>query len=269
MAKVRQQVRGEMRAEKRNFSLNDQPLKPVNARAGRLVVTVLIVLGIFGSAAANKEDIANYVNRPMTKVRIENQWQQVTESEVSHVLSGFMGTGFFNLDTTGIKNELEKMSWVEFASVKRIWPDTLSLAINEEKAIARWGEDGYLSNTGKVFVPTSPAVNQLLPQLTGPEGSQIQVMQQYLALNQLLLPEDLRMTELSLSERGSWNLILNETIQMSAGKEDAFENLSRFVKVLLNQSDFDLSQIASVDLRYRNGFAIKNVESELSGVAVR
>jgi cell division protein FtsQ len=258
-----------MRAEKRSFSNSSQPLKPVNKKVGRIIFGSIVLLISVYSLLAKGPDLAAYVNRPVSKIRIENQWQQITEAQVSGVLSKFMGTGFFNLDTQGIKKELESMSWVRFASVKRVWPDIIALDIREEKAIARWGDGAYLNQAGEVFRPSVAATNLSLPLLSGPKDTQTQVMQQYLSLSQLLLPEDLRLTELALSPRGSWELTLNESIRVSAGRFNAFENLSRFVDVLNRHSSIDLREIAAIDLRYKNGFAVKNVQYDLVEVAAR
>ena len=258
-----------MRAEKRNFNKSSQPLKPVNKRVSRIIfVSLFTLIGVY-SLVAKGPDLAAYVNRPVSKIRVDNQWQQITEAEVSNVLSNFMGTGFFNLDTQGIKAELETLSWVRFASVKRIWPDTIALDIREEKAIARWGEGAYLNQSGEVFRPLTEARNISLPLLSGPADTQSQVMQQYLSLSQLLLPEDLRLTELALSSRGSWELTLNESIRVSAGRVDAFANMSRLVDVLNRHGSINLNEIAAIDLRYKNGFAVKNVQYDLTEVAAR
>lgn len=259
----------ELRAEKRNFSKGSQPLKPVNKKASRIIFGSIASLIVVYSLFAKGADLAAYVNRPVSKIRVENQWQQITEAQVADVLSKFMGIGFFNLDTQGVKEELEALSWVRFASVKRIWPDTIALDVREEKAIARWGDGAYLNQAGEVFRPTTDASNLSLPLLSGPVDSQAEVMQQYLSLSQLLLPEDLRLSELALSPRGNWQLTLNESIRVSAGRVDAFANVSRLVDVLNRHGSINLNEIASIDLRYKNGFAVKNVTYDVVEVAAR
>jgi cell division protein FtsQ len=256
-----------MRAEKRSFNKSSQPLKPVNRTASRVVLGTILFVVLAVTAVNQYGSVVGFINRPISKVRIENQWQQVSESEVGIALSEFMGTGFFNV--RGAKQKLEQMPWVEFVSVKRIWPDTLSLELQEEVAIARWGKASYLNQTGQVISPMTAAVDRSLPTLRGPDGSQIEVMLQYQKLNQLLSPEGLRLTELDYSKRGSWELTLNNTVRVSAGRQDVFENIARLVTFVTTKPGIDLADIASVDLRYNNGFAVKTIERELSGVAVR
>jgi cell division protein FtsQ len=258
-----------MRAEKRSFNKSSQPLKPVNRTASRVVLGTILFVVLAVTAVNQYGSVVGFINRPISKVRIENQWQQVSESEVGIALSEFMGTGFLNFNVRGAKQKLEQMPWVEFVSVKRIWPDTLSLELQEEVAIARWGKASYLNQTGQVISPMTAAVDRSLPTLRGPDGSQIEVMLQYQKLNQLLSPEGLRLTELDYSKRGSWELTLNNTVRVSAGRQDVFENIARLVTFVTTKPGIDLADIASVDLRYNNGFAVKTIERELSGVAVR
>lgn len=261
--------RGAIRAEKRSFSKSSQPLKPLNLKASRLVFGTIFFIVLTAISVNQYDSAMGFINTPISKVRMENQWQQVSEDEVGIALLEFMGTGFFNFDVRSAKQKLELMPWVEFVSVKRIWPDTLSIELQEEVAIARWGDSSYLNQTGEVIKPMTAAENQSLPTLNGPDGSQIEVMRQYQKLNQLLSPEGLRLTELDYSKRGSWDLTINDTIHVSAGKVDVFENITRLVTFITTRAEIDMADIASVDLRYRNGFAVKTVEQELSGVAVR
>ena len=86
--------------------------------AAVLVCVVLVTV-------QNRADISGFLNRPVSKVRIENQWQRISEAEDSRVLSPFMGDWFFDFDVVEAKQELELHPWILQASVTRIWPDTL------------------------------------------------------------------------------------------------------------------------------------------------
>lgn len=258
-----------IRTERRNVERDAQSLSPMTQKASKIVLVTVLVSGVLAVVFTQFNSVAELVNRPISKVRIENRWQQVSEKEVAEVLAEFMGTGFFSFDVRSVKKKLERMSWVEFVSVKRVWPDTLSLELKEEIAIANWGEDAYLNQLGDVITPNKRAVNLALPELRGPEGSQVEVMQQYQQLNQLLLPEGILLSRLSLSLRGSWELTLNGSIQVAAGKEEVFENITRLVAFITTQPSININEIASVDLRYNNGFAVRAIEQNIAGVAVR
>jgi cell division protein FtsQ len=234
---------------------------PVFAGTMLLTLTVLLLM--------NFSSVAGFVNRPVTKVRMENQWQQVSEQEVSRLLAAYLGAGFFNFEVVALKEDLETLPWVRQAEVTRLWPDSLSLNLQEEIAIARWGEDELLSQQGQAFSPANAAAMSSLPRLAGPEGSQIDVMRQYQQLNELLFPAGLRLSALTLSERGSWELTVNNEIEIAAGREKLVERINRFIRFYNQSPDYVKSQIASVDLRYDNGLAVVNQLQESTEVAAR
>jgi cell division protein FtsQ len=143
------------------------------------------------------------------------------------------------------------------------------LQLLEQVAIARWGEHRLLNQYGELFQPDDMYKLNSLPLLTGPENNQQIVMEQYQKLNQILFPAGLRLSGLSLSKRGSWEYLLNDTMQVAAGRKDVLDKTQRFVDFYKSQALEKSSQFLSVDLRYGNGIAVKSSESEFTGVAIR
>lgn len=246
--------------------------QPLNQ--GAVVKRRLILVGLFVLTAGvllqqNQDLVAETLSRPVTKVRVDNQWQHVSEREIGNLITGFLGAGFFNFDVEGTKIRLEQHPWIRHAAVKKIWPDTLALNIQEEVAIARWREGQLLNQHGEVFQPPGADEFASLPLLSGPEQEQIKVMEQYRAVRQQLFSVGLRVTALSLSQRGNWTLELNDEISVTAGREHISERLGRFIDFYRSQDGIGTRSIVSVDLRYDNGLAIKRAEEGLAGVAVR
>ena len=229
---------------------------------------VLFVIGLVALVVQNSALVAERIGQPITKVRMDNQWQNVAEAEVSLVLESFMGAGFFEFDVTGVKAKLEQHPWIRQATVKKQWPDTIALNLIEEVGIARWGDDGLINQYGEVFKPGS-LIGANLPRLSGPDDSQMKVMEQFRAVNQLFFSAGLRVTELRLSERGNWSLQLNDQIAVTAGRGDVMEKLSRFLDFYNEQPAEAATALLAVDLRYDNGFAVRNMAEDLSGVAAR
>jgi len=246
----------------------------VRASSGNGLSFGPVFLGVFCCsfillAAANLQEINNYVNRPVNVVKLESQWSKLAESEVNRLLLPYMGAGFFAFDVQGLKKDLESHPWVQRVSVKRVWPDSVALEIREKVAIARWGDAQLLSQSGEKFFPPEfgDAVN--LPLLRGPADSQAKVMQQFQFLNELFSPVDLRLSELTLSERGSWEVVVDERIAIAAGREKIVERVNRFIAFYQKLPTYERESISAVDLRYDNGLALARDSSELSGVAVR
>lgn len=254
----------------RGLSLGgNRPLKPRYSQKRIQLLWFVLFLSMGLLLQQNSRGIASTVNRPIAKVRIENQWQQLDEAEVKSLLAPFIGAGFFNFDVAGVQQALEQHPWIATASVKRIWPDSVALNITEQIAIARWGDRQLLNQYGEIFEPHAVDQYVTLPRLRGPDASQFQVMEQYQLMNQILFPAGLRLNGLFLSSRGSWNLTLNENMHVSAGRGEVGERLERFVRFYDSQDSQQAERFRSIDLRYGNGIAIASAEQELTSVAIR
>src|SRR5690606_15214477 len=79
------------------------------------------------------------INRPINTVRMETPLHRVTEEEVRLLLARYTESGFLGMDVQDLRDELEQNPWIAHATVRRVWPDVLAIAIREEQPIARWG----------------------------------------------------------------------------------------------------------------------------------
>lgn len=254
--------------KQRKFVAGNQPLNHRGAMVRNLLVLVSFVFGLGFLLFQNSDAIAQRIGQPITKVRMDNQWQSIAETEVRSVFAQFMGVGFFEFNVVGLKQELEMHPWIRQATVKKQWPDTIALSLTEEVAIARWGDSQLINQYGEVFDPEL-MVALSLPQLRGPEDSQLKVMEQFRTINQLFFPVGLRVTELQLSQRGNWGLQLNGSINVNAGRGDVMDKLKRFLDFYNNQPENFVASMVAVDLRYDNGIAVQSVEADMSAVAAR
>ena len=92
-------------------------------------------------------------------------------------------------------------------------------------------------------------------------------MEQYHAFNQILFSSDLKLTSLKLTARGSWDLMVNDSIKIKVGRSELVERLQRFKNFYERQKMAD--ELVDVDLRYGNGIAIKRLEKNLTELATR
>ena len=113
----------------------------------------------------------------------------------------------------------------------------------------RWGR-------GLAIVERAIDPGIALPLLRGPEGEHRQVMEQYQVFSQLLLDAGLRIRELSLNERGSWSVVVNNGMVINIGREQVLPRLQRFVGFYDRYIDTQAETPEAIDLRYRNGIAV-------------
>jgi len=206
-------------------------------------------------------------NRPIHTVRIESPVRRISEAEIRAVLARRLDEGFLRIDVRQVKAELEDNPWVDQASVRRVWPDSLAVNVIEQQPIARWGETELLNGYAEKFTPPDMSVVESLPVLRGPDGKTLIMMRQYQQFSQMLSPSGLRIRQLSVTERGSWTLEVDNELRLELGREHLVERLQRFVvlydRALYKKAD----EISVIDLRYRNGMAVRNRETGTGEVA--
>jgi cell division protein FtsQ len=220
-----------------------------------LALTALIGFGI-------KEAVIKVNTQKISMVQIDGALHFLSRSELEDAVNRFVETSLVALDLDLLKQELEAQPWVNRAEVRRQWPDRLIIRIEEEVAIARWGTGQLLNQQGRVFQPDDIAEQMQLPYLSGPDGSENMVMQQYQQFNQLLYPLGVRMRDLELNERGAWTITFTNTaqgdnlVQVRVGKEAVLDRMRRLVTLLESDAVADMPLLASIDLRYGNGLAV-------------
>jgi cell division protein FtsQ len=74
-------------------------------------------------------------------------------------------------------------------------------------------------------------------------------------------PLDMKVTELRLSERYAWTLVLDNAIRVNLGRGEFVDRLQRFID-LFPLIDEDPRVLNYVDLRYDTGLAIGWLETE-------
>ncbi len=257
-----------MRASGRITASAEQPWHGFEAGQRRLMkylVFALIGLSIFWYL--DSKGVIESINRPIAKVRLEDQWRHIEQEDIRAVLNGHLGRGYFSFDVTELKHELQSHPWVAHATVKKLWPDTLSISLSEQVAIARWGDTQLLNQQGETISPGASGAFAHLPLLRGPVGSQSEVMVQYQHFSGMLFSSGLELQELALSARGSWEIELENGLQITLGKVAVSDRLSRFIRFYQGVELEQRAKMEAADLRYDNGIAVRfndQTVSELS-----
>ncbi|HLT63446.1 MAG TPA: cell division protein FtsQ/DivIB [Pseudohongiella sp.] len=209
------------------------------------------------------------INRPINTVRMEAPLHRVTEEEVRLLLARYTESGFLGMDVQDLRDELEQNPWIAHATVRRVWPDVLAIAIREEQPIARWGEDALLNEHGEVFKPPMRGTEESLPYLAGPEDTEAMVLAKYEEYRALLATVGLTLGGLAVNARGSWDATIVDGPTLKIGREDVETRLQRFVRLYRGQLKEQLAQAETVDLRYSNGISVSNKPATTGSVASR
>ena len=219
------------------------------SRAGRIAGAVLAV-------AALAVLLKLGLDQPVRSVEVVGKFQRVSSVEVEQVARGALVGGFVSADLEALRVAVEALVWVDRARVQRQWPDRIRVEVVEQQAAARWGEDGLLNTRGELFATGLRHVPPELPRLEGPEGMEWQVAQRFLAIQQLLDVDGLRLAALRLDERGAWEFGLSNGVRVRLGRRQVDERIERFMQVGAKEIAGRAALIDYVDMRYSHGFTI-------------
>lgn len=200
----------------------------------------------------------------LTTIVVEGSLERVERREIVAALQGRLTGTFFTVDLETVRSLFEGIPWVRHAELRRRWPDCIEVRIEEQVALARWGQGrkAQLVNTqGELFRGQSDAS---LPVLAGPADTEGEVVRRYLAFRDLLAPLGLEPRQVLLSSRMAWQLKLSNGLTVQLGRDSdrdrVEERLARFVSVFPQTLAQLRQRLDYVDLRYPNGFALRVTE---------
>jgi cell division protein FtsQ len=197
------------------------------------------------------------LDQPITQVAVAGRFERVAPLDVERaVKESVAGKGLVNVDLVKVRAAVRALPWVDTVSVQRNWPRGLAVTLGEQVAAARWGDSGLLNTRGDLFAHDATHIPLELPRLSGPDGTQISVVQRYFAMRDRLQEMSMRITALRLDARGAWELDLDNGVTVRLGRQQLDERFNTFMATAARIVAQRATDIAYVDMRYANGFAI-------------
>lgn len=204
---------------------------------------------------------------PVSSLVINGNTPYTSKDEIVVALKQSSLNNFFKLDVNQVQKNLEELPWVYAASVRKQWPNEVSVYVIDQKPVAQWNDDFFINEHGVIFQADKTRVTHALPKLFGPEGSEVIALENYRNFTNLLTYVDVGVNELVLTERYSWQLILADGVSLNLGREDRIQRVQRFMDAYRQIKAFaqDDMQVDYIDLRYDTGMAVgwKPVINEL------
>lgn len=188
---------------------------------------------------------------PVKHVQVAGNLNHVNREQVQLIVHKYLQGNFYTLDLQRLRTAFEKLPWARKVSVRRLWPDTIVVQIEEHEVLGRWGSLALVNRQGELFQAASDAQ---LPTFYGPGDAVKEVAQGYGSFSQILQGTDMHILQLSLSPRRAWEIKTVDGRQLKLGREAATQRLQRFVAV----SKQAQMRWRYADLRYPNGFALRD-----------
>lgn len=229
---------------------------------------LLTLCGVFAMTAG----LNHYLRKPLlpiNSVQVIGELHGLKLDELQQAIESVTDDGFFSVDVRQVKQTAEKLPWAQSVSVRRVWPDTLEIAVIEQTAVARWNENAVINQQGELFYPRPNDMPTQLPQLEGPEGTHLQLLDHYKEIQAILLGQGLSVEHIRYNNRRSLEVDLKDGPRLLLGRvRDSRESaglVMRFSNAYQRAFKERTNNIESVDLRYTNGLAVRwrkdNVDS--------
>lgn len=224
-------------------------------------------------------------------IQVKGALGSVNEKQLREVVNVSLVGNYFSASLPGLESEIENLPWVSSATLRRQWPSTLVVDVEEMQPVARWGGDQWLKFTrgNPVIVPPieGGAQDAGLPLLDGHDREAPLVWQTFQRWSEKLLSNGLVVDEISLHSRGLWTLKISRSAlgmqAMNAPEPISGEMEDSAVEIVIDQENADIKldrlvaalnqalmsrfpEMRKIDLRYANGFAVSfRKPSPLSG----
>ncbi|NOT12332.1 MAG: FtsQ-type POTRA domain-containing protein [Methylococcaceae bacterium] len=223
--------------------------------AAKITVATLLFISLVGLAGrVIIKDVHNLM--PIKYVRTTGVFQYLSKDEVKTVLEPIVETSIFSADMQAIQQTVAALPWVASVTVKRVWPDAIDIKVHERKPYVRWGLQSLLNERGDLFTPKRVQQFKYLPMLTGPQMQEKKVLEIMKGIRTELADQSLALAEFNVNDRWAWKIKLTTGMEIELGRNEQLKKLHRFLKTLAVLGQERVNSIATVDLRYPNGFAI-------------
>jgi cell division protein FtsQ len=191
---------------------------------------------------------------PIREIKVSGDLVHVNQQQVKLIADEHIKGNFFTLDLIKTRDAFEKLPWANNVTVRRRWPDSLSVEIEEHKALARWGNIALVNMQGVLF---HAATDTNLPVFYGPSDAVEELSLSYVNFNETLKGTDIKIKKINLSSRRSWEIQSDRNLLIALGRVDVEKRLRKFSAAYQKTIKPLNIEIKYVDLRYPNGFAVR------------
>jgi cell division protein FtsQ len=231
------------------------------------VAAALLLGAAIGLGALGLRGLLDGERFPLRVVQIEGELRHVSRADLERAVASVAHGGFFSVDVAAVRSAAEALDWVHSARVRRLWPDTLRVVVEEQAPIGRWTAGRLVNLHGEVFASGDRVVPGL-PLLEGPEGTAGRVVDTYRAIEARLRPLDMGLARLTLTARQAWSAELADGTEVLFGTEHLGARLEKLLRAypLLREAG-EAGAIERVDLRYAHGLAVSRDPKGTGSVA--
>ena len=229
---------------------------------------VALILGIC-AMSMTFNGMRGYSEFPISKIRIEGELTQSERLILRKTVERVLQVDVSPSPRT-IVYELLQLGWIGTVRVRKSWPDSIDVFVERETIVARWGNQSYLTQAGKV-VEIGEVRMIDLPILRGSASDSETAMQLYRTIARASGKLGLQLRALTESSLGYWTVSFENGINIELGASDILGRVDRFLAVYERVIKGNEHAALYIDARYNNGIAVQwnHAERNLLGIGQR
>ncbi|MDV6316011.1 FtsQ-type POTRA domain-containing protein [Idiomarina sp. HP20-50] len=236
----------------------EQRLRSVNFWSG-VAVLFLTIVGVLVGIYQLNQVLTDERQVPLAKLSVQGELQYTSSEAVRQALTTEPMGSFFTANVNELRRRVEQLPWVQKVSIRKVWPNKLSVYVTEHQPVAIWNGDRLINQHSQVFRANLEQVDAVLPQLFGPEDAVGETWSEFSRVQQMLEVNGFQVRALRLTERFAVNIVLEKGIEIKLGREATLERIKRFIDlfpVIQEHEKSKNNEIDTVDLRYDTGAAV-------------
>ncbi len=193
---------------------------------------------------------------PLSHMIIQGQLKHITADDIREAIDSMDSIGtFMTQDVNKLQNALLSLPWIAQVSVRKQWPETIKVFVVENQPEATWNDRVIVNPEGVVFNAPMSDLMEPKPALFGPESSSKEVLDFWHQLQKQFAPLHTSVHGVALTDRLSWQVVLDNGIRLELGRDSREERVERFI-ALYKQLEKKKNSIDYIDLRYDTGAAV-------------
>lgn len=247
--------------------MNNTLPAPLDVKLMNMTASVLFVGCAMLVLAAGAWWVLRYPGFAIARIVVQGELVHNNAVTLRANVAPHLVGNFFTVDLRKAREAFEQVPWVRKASVRREFPGSLHVVLEEHDAVAYWGPDtgsAMVNTQGEVFEANVGDVEQDgLPRLQGPSGTSGEVLQMYGLLQPVFESLGMEMQELALTGRGGWRATLDTeaVVELGGGTPaEVVARAKRFARTLTQvaaQYKRRVDALESADLRHAGGYALR------------
>ena len=190
--------------ERKRKSKEPNPLQLQDIEIKKPVIVLASLLLLVSSIMFAFDQLFSPDSFQVEELRISADFKQLNPEQIREKILPLIKNNYFAVDLKQVEQTVEDIAWVDQVSIRRQWPRSIHIRLNEQKAVAKWGETAYLNSRAEPF-----SVEQLtdingLPHLYGPDGTEKELLQRFYEWKKRFAKKQLELESLVMTPRYSY-----------------------------------------------------------------